>query len=60
MFIKPGPNFKLSKRTKTVLALGKFKDEHDRGAYKRAMIQAELNAAMKPPSGKKDREGQRR
>ena len=59
MFIKPGPNFKLSKRTKTVLALGKFKDEHDRGAYKRAMIQAELAAAIKPV-GKKDREGQRR
>ena len=60
MFIKPGPNFKLSKRTKTVLALGKFKDEHDRGAYKRAMIQAEITASMKPPAGKKDREGQRK
>ncbi len=60
MFIKPSKTFKLSKRTKTVLALGKFKDEHDRGAYKRAMIQAELAAATKPPAGKNDRPGQRR
>jgi hypothetical protein len=55
MYIKPGPNFKLSKPTKTKLALGKFKDEHDRGAWKRAMIQAELAASIKPPTGKKER-----
>jgi hypothetical protein len=55
MYIKPGPNFKLSKATKTKLALGKFRDEHDRAAFKRAMVQAELTAAVKPPSGKKDR-----
>ena len=59
MFIKPGPNFKLSKPSKTLMALGGFKDAHDRGAFKRAMIQAELAAAIKPV-GKKDREGQRR
>jgi len=55
MYIKPGKTFKLSKATKTKLALGKFRDEHDRAAFKRAMIQAELAAAVKPPSGKKDR-----
>jgi len=60
MYIKPGPNYKMSKQTKTMLALGKFRDAHHRGEVKRGMIQAELAASMKPPTGKKDRDGQRR
>ena len=36
----------MSKRTKTVLALGHFRNEADRGAWKRAMIGAELAAAV--------------
>jgi hypothetical protein len=59
MFIKPGPNFKLSKPSKTLMALGGFKDAHERGAFKRAMIQAELAAAIRPVS-KKDRDGFRK
>ena len=34
-------NFKMKRSTKTLLALGKFKDEHVRGAFKRAMIGAQ-------------------
>lgn len=35
-------DFKLSKETKRILALGKFKSDHERGAWKRAMIEAQL------------------
>ncbi len=41
------------------MALGGFKDAHERGAFKRAMIQAELAAAIRPVS-KKDRDGFRK
>lgn len=44
---KPTANYKMSSRLKTALALGKFRDEHDRGAWKRAMIDAEIEAAKK-------------
>ena len=37
----------MSKALKTSLALNKFKDEHHKGAWKRAMIDAELSAAIK-------------
>ena len=40
--MKPTSSYKMSKPTKTMLALGKFRDEHDRNAWKRAMIGAEL------------------
>jgi hypothetical protein len=33
--------FKLSKRTKTLLALLKFRDQHDRNGFKRAMVDAQ-------------------
>lgn len=36
----------MSSRTKTMLALGKFRNAEDRNAWKRAMIQAELAAAV--------------
>lgn len=57
MNIKPTKTYKMSKRTKTVLALGKFRSEEDRAAWKRAMIGAELSAAVvikrEPKSDKK-------
>ena len=46
--MKPGPNYKMSSATKTGLALSKFKDAHQRGQWKRAMIDAELTAAHQP------------
>ena len=36
----------MSKRLKTTLALGKFRNAEDRNAWKRAMIGAELAAAV--------------
>lgn len=40
---KSDKNFKMSTSTKTALALGKFKDAHERGEFKRAMIDAQLS-----------------
>lgn len=56
--LKPGPNYKMSSRLKTCLALGKFKDSHSRGEWKRAMIQAELAAAIQPKREKTRKEQQ--
>ena len=54
--MKPTANFKLSKQTKRTLALTKFKSEEQRSQWKRAMIDAELTAAMMPKLSKnKDR-----
>ena len=55
--MKSGPNYKMSSATKTSLTLGKFKDAHQRGAWKRAMIDAELSAAIQPKREKTRREG---
>ena len=38
-------NFKLSKTAKRMLALMRFKDKHDRGSFKRLMIEAEVTYA---------------
>ena len=46
--MKPGPNYKMSSLTKMSLASGAFKDAHARGQWKRAMIDAELSAAVQP------------
>jgi hypothetical protein len=46
--MKSGSNYKMSKQLKTSLALGKFKDAHARGQWKRAMIEAELTVAVQP------------
>jgi hypothetical protein len=54
--MKPGPNYKMSSTTKTSLALTKFKDAHQRGAWKRAMIDAELTAAVQPKREKNRKE----
>ena len=44
---KPTANYRMSKPLKTMLALGKFRNEHDRAQWKRAMIDAELEASKK-------------
>jgi hypothetical protein len=41
--------FKLSKRTKTLMALLKFKDQHDRNGFKRAMIDAQATPVAFAP-----------
>ena len=53
--LKPTSTYKMSKQTKTGLALSKFKDAHQRGAWKRAMIDAELQAKIQPKRERKDR-----
>ena len=55
MYIKPGPNYKMSGKTKRMIALmGGTKESRDQ--FKRMMIQAELAAAIVPKSTK-DRKG---
>jgi hypothetical protein len=58
--LKPTANYRMSKQLKTSLALGQFKDAHQHGAWKRAMIQAELSAAIQPKREKsrKDSRGE--
>lgn len=41
-------NYKMSKQTKTILALSKFKSAEQRNEYKRLMIRAEHFAANAP------------
>jgi hypothetical protein len=48
--MKPTSNYKMSKTLKASLALGKFTDVHQKGAWKRAMIAAELTEAHQPRS----------
>lgn len=59
MYIKPSKTYKMSKPLKVSLALGKFKNSDQKGAWKRAMIQAELAAAIVPKSTKGDRDNKR-
>ncbi len=58
--LKPGPNYKMSAQTKRSLALGKYRNAEDRNAWKRAMIGAELAAAIQPKreKGKRDSQGE--
>ena len=44
--LKPTSTYKMSKQTKTSLAMGRFKDAHQAGAWKRAMIDAELQSRI--------------
>jgi len=46
--MKPGPNYKMSSLTKMSLAMNPLKDPHQQAAWKRAMIDAELCAAVQP------------
>lgn len=50
--MKPTSTFKLSKQTKRRLALGHFHGDQQRNQWRRAMIQAELHAAIQPKSSK--------
>lgn len=54
-YIKPGPNYKMSGTLKRSLALSSYQDPHKKGEWKRAMIQAELAAAIQPKREKRDR-----
>ena len=45
--MKPSKTFKLTKRTKTMLAILPFADEHIRGDFKRMMIQAQLQSEVR-------------
>lgn len=49
--MKTTASFRISKQTKRFMA--SFIDAHARGEYKRAMIQAELAAAVRPKERKK-------
>ena len=44
--LKPTSTYKMSKPTKTMLALGRFRNDNDRHAWKAAMIVAELAAKV--------------
>jgi hypothetical protein len=48
---KPDKNFKLSKTAKKLAAT--FIDPHERGAYLRSMVQAELESKKPPPKHEK-------
>lgn len=39
----PDKNYRMKNSIKTALALGKFKNSHERGAFKRMMIDAQLS-----------------
>jgi hypothetical protein len=55
--LKADKNFKMAKQTKRFLALGKYKSEEDRSAFKRAMINAQLSEeAAKRQSFKREKE----
>lgn len=60
MYIKPGPNYRMSKSAKALLSLSSFRDAHHRGEIKRSIVQAELAAAQRPPSGKREGAGPRK
>ena len=53
--MKTTATFKLTKRNKTILALGKFTDQDQRHAFKHMMIEAQV-AASTVIKSKKDRE----
>ena len=55
--MKPGKTFNLSKQTKRFMAT--IVNAEQRHAFKRAMIQAELAAAIVPKSNKGDRDNKR-
>ena len=56
--MKADKNFRLSKTSKRMLALMQFKNEHDRGAFKRLMIDAELARAQARIAKLKEKEKQ--
>jgi hypothetical protein len=53
--LKPTSNYRMSKLLKTSLALSRFQDAHLKGAWKRAMIDAELSSKIVVKPEKKAR-----
>jgi hypothetical protein len=53
--LKPTKTYKMSKTLKASLALSTFQDPHQKGQWKRAMIDAELSAAIQPKRESKGR-----
>ena len=51
----PTANYRMSKTTKRGLASGKFSSQQQRNDWKRAMVQAELAAAVQPRSKRGER-----
>lgn len=47
--MKTDKNYKMSKRLKTTLALTKWRSNEERGAYKRLMSEAEMDAKFAKP-----------
>ncbi len=62
----PDKNFRMLRSTKVALALGTYKDAHERGAFKRMMIDAQLHeeaarrAALKSKENDKSTGGRTR
>jgi hypothetical protein len=57
--LKPTSNYRMSSTLKTSLALGKFKDAHQRGAWKRACIDAELASKIVVKTPQRDKNAPR-
>jgi hypothetical protein len=51
--MKPTKTYKMSSLTKMMLASTRFRNVEDRNAWKRAMIDAELCAAVQPKREKR-------
>jgi len=54
MFLKPTAAFKLNQQSKRIMA--NYLDPHERGAYKRSMIEAQLAEAIQPKREKTRKE----
>lgn len=54
--MKTDKNFKLSKTAKRMLGLMQFRDQEDRNAFKRRMIDAEASEAQAKIARSKERE----
>jgi hypothetical protein len=57
--LKPTSNYRMSSTLKTSLALGKFTDAHQRGAWKRACIDAELASKIVVKTPQRDKNAPR-
>ena len=53
--MNPTKTFKLTKRTKTIMALIGFKDQSLRDSFKNMMVQAQLASEVRPAKDKSDR-----
>ncbi len=55
--LTPDKNFRMNSLIKKMLGLTKFKDAHERGAFKRAMIDAQLSEEAARRAALKSKEG---